>query len=53
MRADPGSYPSRRNNDAARRIRDLIRADMHRGAYADGRLPSEERLMGQADLQLA
>lgn len=47
MRADPGSFPSRRSNDAARRIRDLIRADMHRGAYADGRLPSEELLMRQ------
>jgi GntR family transcriptional regulator len=47
MRADSGSIPSRRSNDAGRRIRDLIRAEMHRGAYADGRLPSEELLMRQ------
>jgi GntR family transcriptional regulator len=53
MRAEPASFPSRRSNDAGRRIRDLIRADMHRGAYADGRLPSEELLMRQMHVSRA
>ncbi|MFX0577047.1 GntR family transcriptional regulator [Nocardia nepalensis] len=30
---------------AARRVRDLLRAEMRRGAFADGRLPAEPELM--------
>ncbi len=47
MTFESGATPGRRSRDSARRIRDLIRADMHRGAYKDGRLPSEEQLMRQ------
>jgi GntR family transcriptional regulator len=47
MTPESGASQARRGRDSARRIRDLIRADMHRGAYADGRLPSEEQLMRQ------
>jgi GntR family transcriptional regulator len=47
MTSESGGTPARRGRDPARRIRDLIRADMHRGAYKDGRLPSEEQLMRQ------
>jgi GntR family transcriptional regulator len=47
MTSDAGGSLGRRGRDSARRIRDLIRADMHRGAYQDGRLPSEEQLMRQ------
>ncbi|HEX4431803.1 MAG TPA: GntR family transcriptional regulator [Frankiaceae bacterium] len=46
-RPEPGFPKPRRSRDSARRIRDLIRAEMHRGAYADGMLPSEELLMRQ------
>jgi GntR family transcriptional regulator len=33
--------------DDARRVRDLLRSDLTRGAYAGRRLPSEERLMAE------
>jgi GntR family transcriptional regulator len=39
--------PARRNPDSPRRARDLIRAEIRGGGYADGRLPSEEILMRQ------
>ncbi|HEY3717874.1 MAG TPA: GntR family transcriptional regulator [Jatrophihabitantaceae bacterium] len=29
----------------ARRLRDLLRSELHRGGYSDGRLPPEEQLM--------
>lgn len=32
---------------AARRVRDLLRAEIRRGAFADGRLPAESELMAQ------
>jgi GntR family transcriptional regulator len=46
-RPESGTPKPRRSPDSARRVRDLIRAEMHRGAYADGMLPSEELLMRQ------
>jgi GntR family transcriptional regulator len=47
MRPESGTPPSRRSRDSARQIRDLIRAEMHRGAFSAGMLPSEEQLMRQ------
>jgi len=45
MTAAANARRSLRRADDARRVRDLLRSDLTRGAYAGRRLPPEERLM--------
>jgi GntR family transcriptional regulator len=41
----PDLRHSRRIADASRRVRDLLRSELHRGGFADGRLPPEDVLI--------
>jgi GntR family transcriptional regulator len=41
------SRRSDRRADEARRVRDLLRSELHRGGFSDGRLPGEEQLMSE------
>lgn len=41
------SRRSDRRTDESRRVRDLLRSELHRGGFPDGRLPAEEQLMSE------